>query len=204
MLTKKIHRYLGDQIFIREIGDRRRKCSSCDKKFGDDATHWIVEMNQKLVYANRKSYRHHLQCYQFWIRRDRICSNRIIGFESLPEAKQIEIGGLFWPHFVVKHLRPRLTLPKHIDEMDAEEIRIECEKRDLPQHLRFTYRGCYYSTDITRNKEELIKYLNNDKDCKQLYDVMVKGYCKQIAQISQLNVPIYLQDIVLRYYPVVF
>ena len=49
-------------------------------------------------------------------------------------------------------------------------------------------------------RTRLEEYLNND-ECKQVNETVVFGYCKEIQKMNDLNIPIYLQQIVLKYFP---
>ena len=50
-------------------------------------------------------------------------------------------------------------------------------------------------------KKRLMKFLNNE-ECKKVYDIIVKGYCRRSQNETNINnIPLYLQDIVHKYYP---
>ena len=71
--------------------------------------------------------------------------------------------------------------------MNIEELRIELEKRDLNQYIGkrkprpFEIDKEYNGMTKVIYKERLVVYLMND-ECKKVYNMIVKGYCRKIQQ----------------------
>ena len=121
------------------------------------------------------------------------------GFEELSKQEQNEITRILWPHQVRKSQRAQLRLIRCIDQLNADELAIELEKRDIQIRIIRIHCGDPSTEEECHRERQkrLMKYLNNE-DCKKVYEMIVKGYCR----ISQNEIDNqYLQDIVHKYYP---
>ena len=146
-------------------------------------------------------YIYHLECYgqsENWHDWHGLSSpEELDGFELLNDTEQQMVTKSLWPDQVPAEMRPKLNLLRCIDDLDGSEVRIELEKRGLKQTF-----GRYLSIDLAKwgAVKRLERYLDNE-DCGNVNDLLVIGYCKGYATANKMNIPAYLQKIVLTFYP---
>ena len=188
-------------------------CNSCKKRNTGKYDYYIT----RYEYPLNKCYHvkcYHVECYPRsynWIHY-RIPSSPAeirglnVSFERRRKGKYdklLKLCETLWPNQVPKEERAKLLLPKKINEMSKKELRIELEKRAIVQHFKGL--SWHYSKDEDDIKEKAIKrlteYLINNEDCKNRYNLLVIGYCKENEDANKINFPPYLKRIVLRYYP---
>ena len=116
-------------------------CNDCDciKPLGSGPSLYCFEVCIIYEGSQKKDRYYHPKCYlnsKAW--RDHFDAtsadlNEMEGFNSLSQKEQMELIKLLWPYQLPISMRSKAKLPKDIDEMSSEELRIELEKRDLPQ-----------------------------------------------------------------------
>ena len=127
-----------------------------------------------------------------------LTSASLSGLYDLPKQDQTNIMKLLWPNQLPITIRAKAKLPKFMDEMSIKELRLEVEKRDINQHrMNRKWNDEQIKQELRARLEQ---YLNNG-ECKKVNRKMVFGYCKEIQRQNDLNIPIYLQQIVLKYFP---
>ena len=149
----------------------------------------------------------HLECYtQTWIwSLYRIPSrpSDVKGFESLSNQQKNIISQSLWPCQVNESMSPKLKLSKPVYDMNLSELRRELEKRGIDQYIPGKVWYPLPERDESMIKaciKRLEEYLHDDK-CIQMNDLLVKGFCNEIQRDKTLNIPQYLQNIILKYYP---
>eukprot|EP01084_Bolivina_argentea_P220455 373615_1 len=174
--------------------DHEKSCASC-KKYYVKEVHCIVVSTGRRI---RGWY--HLGCYESVTTRIRAsCSSEIEQYQLLTEFEINILTKSLWPNQVSISGRAKLQIVKELRLMNEKELKLELEKRDLSLKIR----RIRINEDVKLNKlrERLKKYLLND-ECKKIHHLIVMGYCNKIQKnYWHLNVPMYLQQIVLKYYP---
>ena len=186
------------------------ECLHCEKELDPDQYCFSdsycmrIDSNDEEIWVD---YIYHLECYgqsDSWNDWHGLASpEKLNGFELLNDIQQKKVMKSLWPYQVEKEMRPKLNLSKCIDDLNGSEIRIELERRGLHQRgIRIIGIGGADTKDLQIRvvRDRLEEYLNNE-ECKQMNDLLVIGYCKGNEKKNKINIPAYLQRIVLRYYP---
>ena len=134
------------------------------------------------------------------------CTMELLLFDKLNENDQQKVMQWFFADQVEKSKRPQLMLTKSLEAMDEKELKIELRKRNLHQYYHGDYQTYnswwYLSKDKLKLKlqQNLMDYLNNS-ECQRIYQVIVRGYCRQQNRIGRMQITVELQNIILKYYP---
>ena len=199
------HTRLSREIRVEQV-EETIECKKCKSNIEPSS---LCIYKAEVGYNENAEYPYHLDCYMktYNWEKNKIpcCSSELKGLESIPLSKQKDVQQLFWPNQIEKSLRLKSKLPTYfIDDMNEQEMKLEVEKRDLKtigiQPHAVSQRRIPF--DRAQLCKVLEKYLI-DEENKYIYDLIVYGYCRDIAESNALNIPQYLRSIVLKYYPIV-
>ena len=122
-------------------------------------------------------------------------SRVIIGFDILNCAEQEEMKQQI-ERF--RKEKARLNIAKSIDDMTDSELKHELKIRDLMRNEK------YWILLREASRDNLKRYLNY-KWCKDYREegnkLLLVGYCKMMDKKYNMNLPFYLVQIMLNYYP---
>ena len=115
----------GWEIFKRGSKEDR-SCQVCQRGFGE-STYVIAHR------PRRVSWWYHIECC---VDEDHpyakpSYTGELRGFEILSKQVQNKITRILWPHQVSKSQRAQLRLIRCVDQLNADELAIELEKRDI-------------------------------------------------------------------------
>lgn len=145
------------------------------------------------MHHNNRSYFQHLECY---LKHNTLAtassttfpyvSSELEGYKSLPKSLRRKIRKSLWPNQVSDKAKPKLNFIFSFESITEKELELECEKRDL------------YKTHGMVDR--LQNYLTNEQ-CKKYHDYLVNGYIKEQQKRYKYDIPTYIKQITLKYYP---
>ena len=115
----------------------------------------------------------------------------LTGYDALSNTEQKKIRETFDKYWR-EQAKSDLNL-QDINGMKCKQMKKELEKR-----------GLNISGSKPALQRRLSDFLNNEsyiKFAKERNKPLIVGYCKEIENLNNLNIPMYLQLIVLNYYP---
>lgn len=113
------------------------------------------------------------------------------GYGALSKKEQKRIRNSF-DEYWRKHANLKLNL-EDLDKLKCKQLKKELEKR-----------GLNISGSKITLQQRLRDWINNVsyiKFAQEKNKPLIVGYCKEIENANDLNIPMYLQQIVLNYYP---
>ena len=121
-------------------------------------------------------------------------SSGLKGFAKIPKGQRRKIRKALWPNLVGNQRKSRIKPLKEIQRMNVKELKFELERRDLKRN---------------GNKLELkrrLKRFLRGKQCKKANKAISQRKTMQkskqdIQQKHHLNLPVFVKQIVYRYYP---
>ena len=186
----------GSQGRIKQITEKESKCRGCCKSFN---------MMEYAMYHSERFY--HFKCFmesvlaRYTSFKFVTCSAQIAGLDQVPGAQKEEIIKILLPNVVSRSLRAQLKLTQCMDEMNRDELKMELQKRDIHSRPRISFFVEDRPAQLRKELRRRLKVYLTNNECMKVYGIIVKGYCGQFENDTNLTVPIYLQDIVIKYYP---
>ena len=173
--------------YIEVSGTNRAGCRKCHNKILKQTYRVGVAVGG---YGFSNTHYYHLHCYPkaSGIRHPAI-SSELSGYSRLPKEDKRKFRKAIWPNLVNAKNKPRIKLKKEFNKMTVKDLKYELERRDLKRNGR-----------KQELKDRLEKFLNS-KECKECNSLLVFGYCKESETDYKLTIPVYLQQIVEKYYP---
>eukprot|EP01084_Bolivina_argentea_P012857 24077_1 len=177
---------------IERSPNNRAGCRNCHQKILKDTYRIGVSVSS---YRHTTTHWYHSNCYHSncypkssGVRPPSV-SGDLFGYKKLPESEKRILRKALWPNQASDKNKPRLKLLKEFNKMTVKDLKLELERRDLRRNGK-----------KQQLKDRLEKYLNNNK-CKKANEKLVFGYCKTKETKHNIIVPMYLQQIVHKYFP---
>ena len=187
-------------------------CFICKKLIDGsiDDGYYIKINRKKIIYLDgmeKEYYEYHIECYAKCAKvRKPVITDGLIGYRLIRFDSEIKskINACLFPNLVDDEDLPYLKLSKNINDMKVKELKLELKKRDF---------------DFTGNKADYIRALRRIMNCDEEYvenyrypwakmkavrkiesEKLSIGYCRESEKKYKLNIPIYLKQIVDKYY----
>ena len=168
--------------------NNRAKCKKCVEKLEKGKYRVLVEAKNPISGCTTIHY-YHLFCYVK--EHKEILSKDDIrypnGFSKLSNKDQYKFIKRMFKYNFLK--LSKLRLKKDFSKLTVKDLKFECKIRCLK-----------WSGNKGHLKERLENFLNKN-NCKKCYDIIVFAYCKESEKECKLTIPVYLTQIVRKYYP---
>lgn len=130
------------------------------------------------------------------------CSAEIKGMKQINEPMKSEIIKSLWSDYLNPNLQIKQNLYCNINSMKFGNLLKELKKRDISQYI-----DCDKGKDYSKQlyiKRLIDYYKENQKDIEQIVKLLTYGYCRQNESKYSLKIPMYLNEIINKYFPLLF
>ena len=184
-------------------------CNKSDPQHNHSCHYWFIKSNGlqihpecfKKILRDRISFNHQCRARSRYKSYFPSSSSELRGFDNIKNSDtKSYIVNLLWPNQLSSKQAMQENLTKPINNLSASELRIELEKRNIPHYVELYPEKdeAFYHSTYT---QMLINFYDNSSDCKEIFNMLVYGYVKNYECIYILNVPSYLTQLILLFFP---